>query len=260
MTMSVAAASLAVIGRETFDLEIDALGLDFKHLNDRIRDGALSGARSILLRRVYGQRYIATRLNGLSPVRIEIEGIPGNDLGAFMDGHTIIVHGNAQDGVGNTMHGGEIVVEGRAGDVLGLSMMAGEIIVRDGIGYRAGLHMKEYGRQRPIILAGSTAQDFLGEYMAGGRLVVLGLDVSRHRMSFVGTGMHGGIIYIRGKINKEQLGEGAQAMPMTASDLRFLQGRVERFCRAFGTAQRIGLRGFTKIAPSSKRPYSKLYA
>jgi glutamate synthase domain-containing protein 3 len=106
---------------------------------------------------------------------IEIFGTPGNDLGAFLYGHQIRVHGNAQDGVGNTMDAGEIVVEGRAGDVLGFSMRGGKIFVRDSVGYRTALHMKEYEDKRPVLVIGGTSQDFLGEYMAGGIVILLGL-------------------------------------------------------------------------------------
>ena len=42
-------------------------------------------------------------------------GIPGNDLGAFMNGPRITVHGNAQDGCGNTMNEGELVIMGGLG-------------------------------------------------------------------------------------------------------------------------------------------------
>ena len=77
-------------------------------------------------------------------MEIDIFGTPGNDLAAFLFGHRLVVHGNAQDGVGNTMDDGEIVIEGRAGDVLGFSMRGGTIYVRDGCGDRTALHMKEY--------------------------------------------------------------------------------------------------------------------
>ena len=52
-------------------------------------------------------------------IPIEIYGTPGNDLGAFMSGPTVIVHGNAQDGCGNTMNEGQIIIHGHAGDVTG---------------------------------------------------------------------------------------------------------------------------------------------
>jgi len=242
------------------DAEMDALEVSFQELNQKIRLAAERGTRRIVLRRVYGQRYIGTRLNGLPPVGVEIFGTPGNDLGAFMDGHVILVHGNAQDGVGNTMHGGEIIVEGRAGDVLGMSMISGSILVRDDAGYRAALHMKQYGRTVPSIVIGGTAQDFLGEYMAGGRLVLLGLGMRKHRMSFIGTGIHGGVIYMRGPFSNDQLGEAAEITPLRSADLAYLSAQIGKFGEAFGLPEEISPEQFSKIVPRGKRPYSSLYA
>ncbi|MFQ5826355.1 MAG: hypothetical protein ACE5IA_03265, partial [Dehalococcoidia bacterium] len=176
-------------------VSIDARGVYYRDLNARLRDAVGAGARHIELHNVYGQRYIGTDLEG--PVEIDIYGTPGNDLGSFMDGPRIVVHGNAQDGCGNTMNEGEIIIHGHAGDILGLSARGGRVFVRDDVGYRAGIHMKEYGEKKPLVVIGGTAQDFLGEYMAGGVLVLLGLnlkDGESHRASFIGTGMHGGAI------------------------------------------------------------------
>ena len=64
---------------------------------------------------VCGQRYIGTDLD--STMQIDIYGTPGNDLGAFMNGPKITVHGNVQDACGNTMNEGLIVVHGCAGDL-----------------------------------------------------------------------------------------------------------------------------------------------
>jgi len=248
------------VAHDQVDEEMDALGVSFQELNKRIRLTAERGVTRIVLRRVYGQRYIGTRLNGLPPVRVEIFGTPGNDLGAFMNGHVILVHGNAQDGVGNTMHGGEIIVEGRAGDVLGMSMISGSILVRDDAGYRAALHMKQYGRAIPSVVIGGTAQDFLGEYMAGGRLVLLGLGRRKHGMSFIGTGIHGGVIYMRGPFLHEQLGEGAEIAPLQSLDLDYLKAEIVKFEETFGLPEEIAPNHFTKIVPKGKRPYSSLYA
>lgn len=260
MVSSTAVDKLVSGEYDPMDMQINARGLSFRQLNEKIRLAAVSGARRIALQCVYGQRYIGTCLGGLSPVRIEIDGVPGNDLGAFMDGHILIVHGNAQDGVGNTMHGGEIIVEGRAGDILGMSLIAGSILVRGDVGYRVALHMKEYGRTFPVVIIGGTTRDFLGEYMAGGRVVVLGLGGCKHRMSFIGTGMHGGIIYIRGPIKKEQLGEGTEIASMRKSDLTFLDTQIPSFRRTFGIREKVRTYQFTKIAPKGRRPYSSLYA
>ncbi|MEI6186540.1 MAG: hypothetical protein WCP43_04970, partial [Dehalococcoidia bacterium] len=147
-------------------VEINAQDIATHELNNRLKQAVAAGAERILLKNVCGQRYIGTDIN--KPVEIEIEGTPGNDLGSFMNGPHIIVHGNAQDGCGNTMNEGEIVVHGHAGDITGLSARGGKIFIREGVGYRAGIHMKEYGDKKPSIVIGGTAQDFFGEYMAGG--------------------------------------------------------------------------------------------
>jgi len=131
------------------------------------------GAGAITVRNINGQRYIGTNLN--ADVRLELWGTPGNDLGAFMNGPRIVVRGNGQDGIGNTMNGGEIIAHRHAGDTLGLAARGGTIRVRDAARCRAGIHMKEYGERHPLIVIGGTAQDFMGEYMAAGILVVLGL-------------------------------------------------------------------------------------
>ena len=146
-------------------MKIDASGVYYRELNARLRDIVSNGTQKIELHNIYGQRYIGTDLD--KPVEIEIFGTPGNDLGAFMNGPRIIVHGNAQDGCGNTMNEGEIIVHGHAGDIIGLSARGGKIFIREDVGYRAGIHMKEYGDKKPVLVIGGTAQDFLGEYMSG---------------------------------------------------------------------------------------------
>jgi glutamate synthase domain-containing protein 3 len=67
----------------------------------------------------------------------------------------------------------EIIVHGYAGDIVGLSARGGRIFIREDINYRAGIHMKEYQDKKPEIVIGGTAHDFVGEYMAGGILVLL---------------------------------------------------------------------------------------
>jgi glutamate synthase domain-containing protein 3 len=215
-----------------------------------------------VLRNVYGQRYIGTDLD--KPVEIEIFGTPGNDLGAFMDGPRVVVRGNAQDGCGNTMNNGEIVVHGHAGDITGLSARGGKIFVREDVGYRAGIHMKEYGEKKPVLVIGGTAQDFLGEYMAGGILVLLGLSLKQgecHSANFIGTGMHGGVIYLSGTVDDFQLGKEVGIAELEDEDRQILQQFVGEFAAHFGyDADEILERKFTKLFPLWLRPYGRLYA
>ena len=191
--------------------KIDAEGMYYKDLNTLLRSICREGAERIEIRNVCGQRYIGTDLD--TEARIDIYGTPGNDMGAFMSGPEIVVHGNAQDGCGNTMNEGKIVINGQAGDLTGHSMRGGQIFVRDDVGYRVGIHMKEYKRKVPDIVIGGAAADFLAEYMAGGVVLVLGLtldECERCKARFVGTGMHGGVIYERSDIL--QVGKGTKLM------------------------------------------------
>ena len=248
--------------REKRRLTIDAADLHYSELNRMLREAVLGGADTIELRNVAGQRYIGTNLK--MPVELQIHGTPGNDLGAFMDGPHIVVHGNAQDGCGNTMNDGKIVVHGHAGDIIGLSARGGKIFVREGVGYRAAIHMKEYKGKKPALVIGGTAQDFLAEYMAGGIVVVLGLNGgngSSHQPRFVGTGMHGGVIYLRGQIKEWQLGKEVGSAALDENDRKTLATLVNEFAAHFGCdTTPILAAPFIKLFPLHLRPYSELYA
>jgi len=251
-----------VFRRDNGHVHIDASELHYRELNAMVKQAALEGATFMEIKNVYGQRYIGSGVR--RPVRIEIHGVPGNDLGAFMDGPEIVVDRNAQDGVGNTMNSGSIVVHGRAGDIVAMGMRGGSIFIRGSVGYRAAIHMKEYMKHRPALVIGGSCQDFLGEYMAGGVVVVLGLDrppreslPARH----VGTGMHGGVIYLRGDIDPHNLGKGVVAAELEEGDREELRGLVGRFCGHFGgDPEEIMAEDFIKLTPRSRRPYGSLYA
>ena len=134
---------------------IDAKRLGFAELNEEIRktDGDCRIVGCL------GQRFIASGMGGKS---IDIDGVPGNALGAYLSGAEITVNGNAQDAVGDTMNDGRIVVHGNIGDAAGYAMRGGEIYVKGNAGYRAGIHMKEYKTKKPAIIIGGRAGSFLG--------------------------------------------------------------------------------------------------
>jgi len=250
---------------------IDARGLHYRELNERVADlvrrhqaeaaGADAGLR-VKLTGVCGQRYIACGLR--SSVHIDIEGVPGNDLAAFAEGPTVTVFGNCQDATANTMSSGLIVVHGSAGDVLGYAMRGGQVFVRDNVGYRVGIHMKSYQDMVPVIVVGGCSGDFLGEYMAGGVILVLGRGVPAGRSPVgeqVGTGMHGGAIYVRGPVEKPQLGQEVERRELDANDRTLITGLMERYQGYFHTADiTYDWQEFAKLVPASHRPYGRLYA
>jgi glutamate synthase domain-containing protein 3 len=248
-----------------FDLKngvatVNAMDMYYQSLNSLLKFLSNNCVKRINVSNVNGQRYMGTGLKG--NVEVHIHGTPGNDLAAFMDGPSVYVHGNAQDGTGNTMNSGKVVIYGRAGDIVGYSMRGGKIFIRDDAGYRVGIHMKEYGSQKPVLVVGGTAQDFLGEYMAGGILVMLGLTLKsgeKHRAKFVGTGMHGGVLYLRGEVS--HMGKEVKMVDLEEGDMALLRPTVEEFCSTFEfDADTLLAEGFKKLVPLYKRPYGRLYA
>ncbi len=252
-------------------VKLDAQGVYYKDLNREIRSLALKGARRFEIRNVFGQRYLGTNLWGIEDrdkIQIRVYGTPGSDMGAFMDGPMIEVFGNAQDATGNTMNCGKVVIHGSAGDVLGYGMRGGEIYVRGNVGYRVGIHMKEYMDKIPTVVIGGNMQDFFGEYMAGGRIIVLNKffeDNPPVRQSyFIGTGMHGGAIFIRGDVDLNQIGAEVGVEDPTDSEWKAIEKYVHNFCRVFDLeakkAKLLKRHKFTKLFAKSSRPYGRWYA
>jgi glutamate synthase domain-containing protein 3 len=234
---------------------IDAVDVHYRHLNVQIRELMSAGIEKIVVNNVHGQRYIGIDLN--KPVEIEIHGAPGNDLGAFMDGPEITVFGNVQDGMGNMMNDGKIIVHGRTGDTTGLSACGGEMYIKESAGYRAGARMKTIENKIPALIIGSTAQDFIGEYMTGGILVLLGIGIeeNRHKANFIGTGMRGGTIFYRGSINEHQLCDTIDMAELNAEDINILVRLITNFSNYFGYDTESILKDkFSKLYPIHPGP------
>lgn len=241
--------------------KIDAKGVYYRQLNETVRAALADGNKEVHLVNVNGQRYIGDGIK--AKVKIIIDGVPGNDLAAFMDGPTIIVNTNAQDGIGNTMNDGKVIVHGMAGDVLGYGMRGGKLHILGDVGYRVGIHMKSYKSQIPVIIAGGRAGDFFGEYMAGGILILLGLDKTDRPFvgDYVGTGMHGGVIYLRGEFEDHQLGAEVGVKEIKEEDEKTLEKLLREYADDFQLDyDEIRSKPFKKLVPISHRPYGKLYA
>lgn len=233
----------------------DVTNLDYKELNDTLRQAE----PACTITGCCGQRFIAA---GMSGHDITIEGVPGNALGAYLNGASITVHSNAQDAVGDTMNEGRIVIHGNIGDAAGYAMRGGRIYVRGNAGYRAGIHMKAYKDKVPVMIIGGCAGSFLGEYQAGGLIIVLGLDADGRRIvgNFPCTGMHGGKMFLRGDCSDIELPRQVTAKAATTADLAEIQGYLSEYCREFGyDCQEILNAPFTVITPDSRNPYKQMY-
>ena len=131
--------------------------------------------------------------------------------------------------------------------------------------------MKEYEDFRPVVVYGGAVKEFFGEYMAGGILVALGMDIDEDGKATdvpadkvvrgsLGSGIHGGVIYVRGEVPEHHLGVAASFQPFEEEDRQTLQPIFEEFCEHFGVdIDHIWKREFTKIAPASSRPYGGYY-
>ena len=234
---------------------LDARNMDYTALNEAIRQAD----EEIEIVGCLGQRFIGTGSRGKN---ITIHGIPGNALGAYLNGAEITVHGNAQDAVGDTMNAGKIVIHGNIGDAAGYAMRGGEIFVQGNAGYRAGIHMKEYGEKIPALVIGGCAGSFLGEYQAGGVIMVLGLNRGDRRIvhNFPCTGMHGGKLILRGECADIQFPSQVSKRTASEADMALIRRLVEKYCNLYDTdCEEILDAPFTVITPDSANPYKQMY-
>ena len=232
----------------------------YKSVNEEIK-GLLMNNDTIELDDVNGQRYLGVCMDkGKSLI---INGTQGNDLACYMNGGDIEVYGNGQDAVGNTMNGGRVIIHGHAGDALGYAMRDGEIYVQNDVSYRGGIHMKEFGEKKPVIVIGGKAGAFLGEYMAGGIIILLGNGTDKDEPAYgnyCATGMHGGIIYIKGKIAPELLTKHVKISKCTDEDIQKIEKYIKNYCKYFDYDINKALDGeFYKLQPASNRPFANMY-
>jgi glutamate synthase domain-containing protein 3 len=253
-------------------LEILANNIHFQTLNEQVRS---SPDKEITITNCLGQRYIAS---GLSGRKITISGTPGNALGAYLDGSDIVVHGNAQDATGDTMNGGAIVIHGNAGDATGYAMRGGAIYVRGNSGYRTGIHMKAYREQQPAIVVGGKAGSFLGEYQAGGIIIVLGLEPATSSSKkqktpqtkiaerglvgkFCGTGIHGGAIYLRTETPPPRLPQQVVISKAKGGDIPEIAAHIDAFCAHFPDVKKDSILKsmYCVLMPAASNPYTTMY-
>jgi glutamate synthase domain-containing protein 3 len=159
------------------------------------------------------------------------------------------------------MNEGKIIIRGNAGDALGYAMRGGRIFVQGDAGYRTGIHMKEYRDKKPVIVIGGKVGSFLGEYLAGGLITVLGIGSEGVPVgNFTGTGMHGGKIFIRTDKELSNLPEQVAAENASAEDLREIEPYVTEFAGYFRMNAAALLKDrFYVLKPNAKNPYKQLY-
>ena len=235
-------------------MKIFAGGMHYSALNAAVR---ASQENNIEIMNCVGQRYIGA---GLSERHIFIHGTPGNALGAYLNGAEVRIDGNVQEATGDTMNAGVIEVHGSAGHATGYTMRGGKIFIEGDVGYRCGIHMKAFRIQKPAIVIGGRAGSFLGEYQAGGTIIVLGDRLNGKPVvgNFCGTGMHGGEIWLRTDELTAALPEQVKSERVTLSDEA--ASLIREWCARFGREEKSYLSAvYYRLTPNADNPYRQMY-
>lgn len=228
----------------------------FKDLNNEIKS---CPDKEVVIQNCIGQRYIGC---GMKDKNIVINGTPGNALASYLDGCTVRVYGNTQEATGDTMNSGTIYIHGSSGDATGYAMRGGKIFIKENTGYRTGIHIKAYNEHKPSIVIGGCAGSFLGEYQAGGTIVVLGLNTDEKTPvgRFCGTGMHGGKIFIRCEELPFDLPKQISVKKADKEDMEEIIPLIDEYCNEFDfNKDTVFEKDFYVLTADTKNPYKQLY-
>ena len=105
-------------------------------------------------------------------------------------------------------------------------------------------------------------RQFLGEYQAGGILIVLGLQEDHHPIigNFPCTGMHGGKLFLRGDCRNLKFPPQVTADIASFEDLQGIMDDLKEYCSDFHYDLKTILSSpFTLVTPNSKNPYKQMY-
>ena len=122
--------------------------------------------------------------------------------------------------------------------------------------------MKEYGDKSPRIVIGGRCGSFLGEYQAGGIILVLGIGCEDRCPvgNFCGTGMHGGKIFLRTAHLPPDLPAQVCVKQAEAGDKEIIRPLVEGYCARFGgKAEALLQSEYFLLTPNSQNPYRQMY-
>ncbi len=215
----------------------DGTRIETRVLEERIRKAVERGYLNIEVQ-AFGQHGIGGRLwnTGGKPVQVSIHGYPGQRIGSMGSPGTYIeVHESASDDVGWLNAGATIVVHGDATNGVANAMAQGKIYVAGDIGARGMTMTKSNPRFDPpqLWVLGGVGDSF-AEFMAGGIAVVCGLG-SHYRGNILGhrpcVGMVGGKIFFRGT-QKNFSEKDAKLVRIGDGDWEWLTRNIREFLEA----------------------------
>jgi hypothetical protein len=160
------------------------------------------GWRKFIIYRARGQRLISPAVMGkdnTDDVEMDVYGSAGEYFGAFIQGGTVRLHGNAQNFCAMCMHHGSIYVFGNAGKVCGYASKGGKVFIMGNIVDRGWTNSVNDVRcqELEITILGS-ATKYLGESLMGGNFFFGGLHFNNkgkllfNERPYFGTKMLGG--------------------------------------------------------------------
>ncbi len=179
---------------------IDAKDIAYNKLNQAILKE--NGPVSIV--NVAGHRYIGINFTGRKK-NITIYGNVGNCFMNLNENNISTIYGDVADDCCDSMSGGMVKIFGDAGDVMCQALNGGKVYVSGNVGNRACLQLREYMKKSPVVVINGKFDDYLGEYMSGGIVLVLS-NSGRNFGKHIGSGMMGGKIFIRGKVSSRNIG------------------------------------------------------
>jgi len=215
----------------------DGIRVQSRVLEEQIQKAVKRGYLDIEVQS-YGQHGIGGRLwNTLDkPVKLTVFGYPGQRVGSMGSPMTHIdIHGPASDDVGWLNAGSTIVIRGDATNGVANAMAQGKVYVAGDIGARGMTMTKSNPRFDPpeLWVLGGVGDSF-AEFMAGGVAVICGLG-SHYRGNILGNrpcvGMVGGKIFIRGT-QKSFSDTDAKLVRMSDKDWTWLTTHMKDFLDA----------------------------
>jgi len=99
--------------------------------------------------------------------------------------------------------------------------------------------------------------------MAGGIIILLGLERRPgHPIAgdYLGTGMHGGTIFVRGEVDNRRVGKEVGIEKPDDAEYEILKREISEFARIFHiNGDEILSAPFVKLYPKTHRPYGPMY-
>ncbi len=194
-------------------IDIDAMDLSAKQLNDKLHSLMKEGYGSVVVKNPQGKHSLGVGI--LNKLNLIFEGSLGYFGVGSIDGPVVRITGRVGWSCAENMMAGKVVIEKNAGSCFGAAIRGGDLICKGSVGARTGIDMKG-----GTIIVGGDAGAFTGFMMQRGRIIVLG-DAGIN----LGDSMYDGTIFIGGKI--KSFGSDAIKSKITFDDVSWLKRKLK---------------------------------